>query len=1302
MKPGDVVAGRFTLERTAGYGAMGAVFRAIDRLTNAPVALKVLHREGTKRNQRFEREANLLASLRHPGIVRYVHHGLTQNGAPYLAMEWIDGVTLADKVAESVLSVEDAIAVAAQLADALAEAHAHGVVHRDLKPGNALLVDGDVNRVKLIDFGIARRPASELTLTGVAIGSPGYMAPEQARGEKDVDARADVFSLGCILYRCIAGTPPFGGNDVRGVLAKILFEEPKPLLEMAPQVSPTLDRLVMRMLSKKPAFRPADGATVLAELAALGGPPASRPASTLPPAPSITGTEQRLVSVVLATNRIAEAEDMGDIPVNSLDAPTNVSPSGRSLLESVERTVAAFGARIEGLADGTLVATIAGQGNAADQAAQAARCALAMRSAAPRLAIVVATGRGVFSGQLPMGDVIDRATALLEDLDASASGVVELDDVTAALLDGRFEVIRRGGRPALLRDLGALEGVRTLLGKPTPCVGRERELTSLETAYADTIARPLARAVLVTAPAGGGKSRLRAEFVSRLRARGEAVDLWLARGDPIAAGSPFAMIAQALRRALGVFEAASAEEQQLRLAQVVRTTLNAPDRRRVTEFLGELLGLPAPEKESLELAAARDNPVLSGDQMARAFVDFLAAKCAERPLVLVLEDFQWGDVPSANLIDAALKNLEWAPFLVLALARPTVREVFPNLWTGCNVEELRLGPLTRKASEELVREVLGARARKDIVDGIIDRAGGNPFYLEELLRAVVEGRGDALPDTVLAMIEARLERLDPAARHVLRAASVFGQVFWRSGALSLLGGAISGADLDERLGELEDKELVIERDPSRFPGENEYTFRHALVRDAAYSTLTSEDRALGHHLAAAWLKQVGERDAGVLAEHLERGGKAHEAIDWYLLGAEQALEGNDLLAAIARADKGIACGAAGQTLGALHLTRAEAQRWRANNEEAERSAEVATETLRSGSSRWYGAAALLAVAALRRGHRERVVRIGESLVKEHPSDLTVNSRAKALAYVVVQLLAAGQLESAEPLLREIDQVNARPIVDPGVRGAIDEARAMRALCTGDVGRYLVLMRSAARAFDAAGDRRRACSARVNVGFASLELGSFEEATKALDRALDAANTLGLPQVGAVAKHNLGLALAHAGDLERARAVETEAVTAFVTQGDARMEGGARAHLARILLLSGTPDAAEREARLAIGVLASTPPSRAYAMAVLALALLAQNKIDGAFAAAQGGMDLLEALGGLEEGETLVRLAYAEALFASDRSPHHAIAAAAHRLRERASRIDFADMRRSFLERVPENARTIARAIEWGEPAAPPR
>ncbi|HEY4122195.1 MAG TPA: serine/threonine-protein kinase, partial [Byssovorax sp.] len=322
MKPGEVVAGRFTIERPAGYGAMGAVYRAMDRLTGAPVALKVLHKEGSKRNVRFEREATLLAALRHPAVVRYVLHGATPAGAPFLAMEWVDGETLSDRLTDAPLSVEDSILVMSTIASALAEAHAHGVVHRDLKPGNVLLADGDVRRVKVIDFGIARRPESELTATGVAIGSPGYMAPEQARGDKDIDPRADVFSLGCVLYRCIAGAPPFAADDVRAVIAKILVTEPPPLAEVAPHTPAPLAALVTRMLSKEPAARPADGGAVADALAALG-PRGDGRGGVKALGRGLTASERRLVCVVAA----ASPADIG-----SLDEPTTLSSSGTALV----------------------------------------------------------------------------------------------------------------------------------------------------------------------------------------------------------------------------------------------------------------------------------------------------------------------------------------------------------------------------------------------------------------------------------------------------------------------------------------------------------------------------------------------------------------------------------------------------------------------------------------------------------------------------------------------------------------------------------------------------------------------------------------------------------------------------------------------------------------------------------------------------------------------------------------------------------------------------------------------------------
>src|SRR5687767_15126094 len=161
---------------------MGTVFRARDRLTGQPVALKVMKRgdDDLVRSERFAREARLLADLRHPGIVRYVAHGTTRAGEPYLAMEWLEGEDLASRLKAGPLTVPSALALVERAAEALGKAHAQGVVHRDVKPSNLFIVGGEVDRVKVLDFGIARlRHPVDVTGTGTRIGTPTYMAPEQ-------------------------------------------------------------------------------------------------------------------------------------------------------------------------------------------------------------------------------------------------------------------------------------------------------------------------------------------------------------------------------------------------------------------------------------------------------------------------------------------------------------------------------------------------------------------------------------------------------------------------------------------------------------------------------------------------------------------------------------------------------------------------------------------------------------------------------------------------------------------------------------------------------------------------------------------------------------------------------------------------------------------------------------------------------------------------------------------------------------------------------------------------------------------
>jgi hypothetical protein len=257
MKPGDRVGERFLVEALAGQGAMGIVYRARDLTTGDAVAVKVLT-GGRTATERFLREIDIVALLHHPRIVRYVAHGVAPDGAPFLAMEWLEGETLEDRLARSSVSVIESIDVARAIAEALVAAHAIGIVHRDLKPANVVLLHGFVDSVKVVDFGVARigSDGPVLTGTGEIVGTPAYMSPEQALSKKDIDGRSDLFSLGSILYRCIAGKYPFAAETPLRVLLKLINERAAPLASVAPGAPGKVAALVDAMLATDPNERP--------------------------------------------------------------------------------------------------------------------------------------------------------------------------------------------------------------------------------------------------------------------------------------------------------------------------------------------------------------------------------------------------------------------------------------------------------------------------------------------------------------------------------------------------------------------------------------------------------------------------------------------------------------------------------------------------------------------------------------------------------------------------------------------------------------------------------------------------------------------------------------------------------------------------------------------------------------------------------------------------------------------------------------------------------------------------------------
>lgn len=1350
MDTGTVIADRFEIERRVSAGGMSAVFRAKDLRLGGAVAVKVLYgRDEGEHRERLYREARVLEKLSHPGIVRYVAHGELELDKPYLAMEWITGETLSKRLSRTGLTMGESVRMVTRVAETLAVTHAKGIIHRDIKPGNLILRDSNVEDPTLIDFGIARMGlgASSITNTGVMLGTLGYMAPEQARGTKQLDARADVFALGAVLFKCLTGLPAFAGDDEIAILAKMLFEAPPRARELRKDIPTALDELLARMLSRDPLQRPADGGIVAAELAALGhldviGTRNTREASTARDV--ITRGEQRLVSVVaVASHAHAEGEESTIVD--------GTWQGMKSLSHGLRAAIQPFGAHLESLANGMIVVTLPGRHSATDQATRAARCVLAMRAAAPNVPMVLATGRAVLEERLPIGDAVDRALRMLQHRQEEALANVALgkkqpihvDEVTAGLLDSRFLVKTDGSGLELVGEQASADEGRMLLGRPTPCVGRERELVMLEGVFAECVADDVARAVLVTAPAGVGKSRLRYELLRTLRHRGDPHEVWTSRGDPMRAGSPFGMLSQIIRAAADTQDGEPPRVQREKIRARVSRVVPQRDLVRVTQFLAETLGISMPDEDDVQLRAARHDPLLMGDQMRRAFEDWLAAECREQPVVLVFEDLHWGDLPSVKFVDSALRALHDRPLMVLALARPEVKDLFPDLFAERGVQELRLKELSKKASEKLIRQVLGEPMSDDLVTQIVQKSGGNAFYLEELIRSVslagsapmsgdgrprsVDGsspplsipsrRGGApviLPETVLTMVQARLEALEPEARRVLRAASVFGQTFWRGGVIALLNGARANdvppgmrpsageneaAQVNAWLDELAVRELITRRDQPKFKSEVEFVFRHSFVAEAAYGMLTDKDRVVGHKLAAQWLEKMGESEAVVLAEHLERGGEPKRAITFYRRAAAQALEGNDLEACLARADRGIACGAEGEVLGRLLLRKAEAHRWRGENQNAKECAEGALALLPRSGRRWFLAAGETVEACARLGDESELHHAVDDLCDVSSAGALSAPHLVALTRAACVLMGSGNYPSADELLRTIDAAyerGRRSDEDPLAAAHVYRTRAYRALVSGDTGSALSMYNVAISHFEAAGDMRAACRHLMSAAAACIELGSYSEAERALDDALVSAQHMGLTGINANVWHHQGMLVARQGDPRSAQKLADSAIEAFAAQGDRRMEAAARMYRGFFLALAEDLERAEAEVALALDLAGTTPPLRAYGLAILADAHLKNGRPDRAELSAREAIQLLESLGGVEEGEAFIRLTYAEALDAvgDQAGAREAIATARVRILERTAMIQDAQWKNTFIEKVLENVRTLELARAW--------
>ncbi|MCL4223230.1 MAG: protein kinase [Myxococcales bacterium] len=1232
----QVIADRFEIERLAESGGMGSVYLARDRLTGEPVAVKLLARANERWAERFRREALALAELTHPSIVRYVAHGVSAANEPWLAMEWLDGEPLSVRLRRGRLSIAEGRDLGIRIAEALSAAHKAGVIHRDLKPANVFLVDGDVRQAKLLDFGVARLRTmiSDTTRTGDKVGTPRYMAPEQVRAARAVDWRCDLWSLGCVLFTSLSGRPPFSAADEMATWGKILLEEAPPLATVRPDAPPALVALVRRLLEKVPELRPASAAAVADELRRIDRPEvADSTGITAVGASLATSSEHRRVAIVM----VGSAADDDELTSGAREDTEPEAPVYVELAACAER----YGGAFEALARGGAIITFAGSPSATDLVARAARCALDARRVCDG-ALALASGRGTV-GTVPVGDAIDRAATLLRRAVSGTEPLrpVAIDEVTAALLGPRFAV-DGVPLPSLVGER-ADDGVRVILGRRTPTVGRERELTMLLQACTDAADEPAARAVVVTGDAGIGKSRLRHELIERLEGLTEQPRIWIGRGDPIRAGSPFSLLGSALRRRIGAAEQLLTDEDRAIAAGCVAAAvdeLELDDRERVTAFLSELVGSHVPSAPNPQLAAARRQPRLMSDQVRRAFLDFAQADAARRPLAWILDDLHWGDQPSIELIDEALRVMADQALAVIAFARPEAEGLFPRLWAQRDATQVRLGPLSRKAATRLVQDVLGRATPEPLVAQIVERAAGNAFYLEELVRAAAAGQVERLPESVVAMVQVRLEALPAPARQVLRGASVLGARFALRPLMALLGRELPEREVEQLLEDLVGRELL-----TREPGEErEWSFRHELYREAAYGTLLDADRRLAHRTTGLWLESRRDRDAFTVAQHLERGGELEKAAVWYRYAADQALEAGDPHAVIDRAARGIECGAADAERAQLLLLAAEAHDWLGETEATERCALEAMEVAREGSTTWLRAAAELAVAAGRQGNHHLLVGLARDMLRVRAGEARAD-RVVSFALVASELLLAGHGEQGGRLMARLEELADVCARDPLAAGWRARARGIEAVVRGDSVAALALMIESATCMEQVGAQRDLVAGLCNIGFLEIMVGRAEEAETTLARAQALAEAIGAVRAQTMATQNLALAVLYRGRGEDALALARAAEKMARSQGSLRVAGASAIYQARALILLGRAHEARVEATRAVDLLAGIPPTQCYALAVRAESELALERLELATTAARACERLLDELGAIDEGDGYVRMVLARVLFA---------------------------------------------------------
>jgi predicted ATPase/class 3 adenylate cyclase len=1292
---GELEAGRrvgsYQIVSTLGEGGMGKVYLARDTRLGRNVALKLLPASFTcdgERVRRFEQEARAASALNHPNILT-IHEIGREGEARFIATEYVVGETLRERLRRGEMPLAEALDIAIQVAAALSAAHAARVIHRDIKPENLIVrTDG---YVKVLDFGLAKLTRSVQahaadpadfdslagvfvdTSPGVVMGTVAYMSPEQARGY-EVGERADVWSLGVVLYEMAAGRQPFTGPTASDVMASVLQREPPPLRDAGAAVPAELERIVLKALAKDCEERYQTVRDMLLDLRRLrqrmeleaemiraraeatdAANVAGEHSASEPRYARAAAEQLKQVTVLFADlyglaalGERLDAEELGELT--------------RELWRRVDAAVTSHGGAVERHLGGQSLALWGATSAREDDPEQAVRAALRMREDTAEFvretlqdahategaheqlmrvgvntgAVLLSAAGGEFTATGATVNVAQRleeaapvgGVLISHDTYRHVRGVFDVRELELLNVGGRAEpvrtyVVERAKPRAFRLRTRGVEGVETRM------VGRQAELSRMRDALQTVVEDRELQAVTVLGEAGLGKSRLLDEFGAEVELLPERVQVFQGRAGQWTRGLPYALLRDVFSHRFRVQDDAPPALARERMERgLLELFGGGEDARMRAHFIGHLAGFDF--SASPHLAGIIDDAKQVRGRAFHYAAQLFREVSRAAPAVLYLEDLHWADDGSLDFVDHLWRACADSPLLIVCFARPDLLERRPAWGEGlASHTRLTLQPLTKRESRQLVEEILRyaqsiPHALRELVVGA---AEGNPFYIEELIKMLIDRkvivpdaadwRVDAsrlvevrVPPTLKAVLQARLDGLSSWEKTVLQRASVIGREFW-DGALEEFSrqararGELGEADVASALAALRRKELVYRRESSTFTGTAEYIFKHAILRSVTYENILKRDRRRLHREAAEWLiaRSGGrvEEYAAVIAEHFERARETARAAEWYGRAGNQARASYAPEAAIGFYRK------------ALDFAR-----------DAGKSAAQSAPSWALHEIRWYdGLGEVLTMQARYAEATSAYERMREAA--ESAGDLIAQARAwngltAVREYQGDNRAALESASRAEQLARAAEDVSA-------ARSELAVALNRHGLAShrlGDAASVMELGRQLLALSEEMSEGKR--HARANglrlLGVAQETSGRFEQADECFEQSLALLRETGDRRNVGFMLNNLGVISHLRGDYEAAVARYTEALAIFREIGERTCELPGLGNLAGAQVGLGEYAAAEANLRQAVEW---AGPAGHFALSMiycyLAESLCGQGKIDDALEAARTALDL---------------------------------------------------------------------------------